>query len=219
MKRSGLKVVALRMDKKLRLAGLASGLAMMSALAGCAKPPPPPVAELPPAPVGHIYATLVEMPPAPHYMHMTLTQKQQLQQAFNVIGLKSALMVGALSCGQQDQYDQFMTAYQPHVLDAQHQIDAYFRRIGGHYAGQTKEDAFVTLLANNQTMGGIGQGAVFCLNNQAEFKQVMALGTPAALDAFVTDNTPEGPVTADPVVTPHHYYHKKVVHTTTVAQQ
>jgi hypothetical protein len=208
------------MDKKLRLAGLASGLAMMSALAGCAKPPPPPVVELPPAPVGHIYATLVEVPPAPRYVHMTLAQKQEVQQAFNVIGLKSALMVGALSCGQQEQYDAFMTAYHPHVLDAQHEIDAYFRRIGGRYAGQTKEDAFVTLLANNQTMGGIGQGAIFCLNNEAEFKQVMALGTPEALDAFVTDNTPEGPVTADPVAPTHHYYvHKKPVHATTVAQQ
>jgi hypothetical protein len=148
-----------------------------------------------------------------------------LQQAFNVIGLKSALMVGALSCGQQDQYDAFMTAYQPHVLDAQHQLDAYFRRIGGHY-GQTKEDAFVTLLANNQTMGGIGQGQVFCLNNDAEFKQVMALKTDDALDAFVTDDTPEGPISATDVVVAtttvhHHYYvaHKKVVHTATVAQQ
>jgi hypothetical protein len=208
------------MDKTLRLAWLTSSLAIMSALAGCAQPPPPAVVELPPAPVGHIYPTLVEVPPAPHYVRMTLAQKQQVQQAFNVIGLKSALMVGALSCGQQQQYDAFMTAYQPHVLDAQHEIDAYFRRIGGHYAGQTKEDAFVTLLANNQTMGGIGQGAIFCLNNEAEFKQVMALGTPAALDSFVTDNTPEGPVTADPVAPVHHYYvHKKVVHTTTVAQQ
>jgi hypothetical protein len=161
------------------------------------------------------------MPPAPHYVRMTLEQKQKLQQAFNIIGLKSALMVGALSCGQQDQYDAFMTEYQPHVLDAQHQLDAYFRRIGGHY-GQTKEDAFVTLLANNQTMTGIGQGQVFCLNNNAEFKQVMALKTDDALDSFVTDDTPEGPVTADattvkPVT--HHYYKKKVTHSTTVAAQ
>jgi hypothetical protein len=113
-----------------------------------------------------------------------------------------------------------MTEYQPHVLDAQHQIDAYFRRIGGHY-GQTKEDAFVTLLANNQTMGGIGQGQVFCLNNEAEFKTVMALKSDDQLDAFVTDNTPEGPVTPDPVTPPttHHYIKKKIVHTTTVAQQ
>jgi len=213
------------METRFRLPA-AAALAVAAALAGCAQPPPPPaVVQLPPQPVGHTYATLVEVPPAPHYVRMTLAQRQQLQQAFNVIGLKSALMVGALSCGQQDQYDAFMTQYRPHVLDAQHQIDAYFRRIAGRYAGQTKEDAFVTLLANNQTMGGIGQGQVFCLNNDAEFKQVMALKTDDALDSFVTDNTPEGPVTADDVMvasttTVHHrIIKKKTVHTTTVAAQ
>jgi hypothetical protein len=199
-------------------------VAGLAALAGCAKPPPPPpVVELPPAPVGHTYPTLVDVPPAPRYVRMTLEQRQALQQAFNVIGLKSALMVGALSCGQQDEYDAFMNMYHPLVLDDQHVIDAYFRRIGGRYAGQTKEDAFVTLLANNQTMGGIGQGGVFCLNNEAEFKTVMALGTPDALETFVTDNTPEGPVTmpapAPAVVTYHHYHKKKVTSASTVAQQ
>ncbi len=203
-------------------AAVAVVVAGLAALAGCAKPPPPPpVVELPPAPVGHTYPTLVDVPPAPRYVRMTLEQRQALQQAFNVIGLKSALMVGALSCGQQDEYDAFMNMYHPLVLDDQHVIDAYFRRIGGRYAGQTKEDAFVTLLANNQTMGGIGQGGVFCLNNEAEFKTVMALGTPDALETFVTDNTPEGPVTmpAPVVVTYHHYHKKKVTSTSTVAQQ
>jgi len=199
---------------------------ILGGLAGCAKPPPPPpVVALPPAPVGHVYPTLVDVPPAPRYVRMTLEQRQDLQQAFNVIGLKSALMVGALSCGQQDEYDAFMNMYHPLVLDDQHAVDAYFRKIGGRYAGQTKEDAFVTLLANNQTMGGIGQGGVFCLNNEAEFKTVMSLGTPDALEAFVTDNTPEGPVTmpAPVVVASYHhaYHHKKkpVTSTATVAQQ
>jgi hypothetical protein len=199
---------------------------VLGGLAGCAKPPPPPpVVALPPAPVGHVYPTLVDVPPAPRYVRMTLEQRQDLQQAFNVIGLKSALMVGALSCGQQDEYDAFMNMYHPLVLDDQHAVDAYFRKIGGRYAGQTKEDAFVTLLANNQTMGGIGQGGVFCLNNEAEFKTVMSLGTPDALEAFVTDNTPEGPVTIPaPVVAAsyHHIYHHKkkpVTSTATVAQQ
>jgi len=217
-----LEGLILNSQNTLRVALVVVGLA---ALAGCAKPPPPaPVVELPPPPVGHVYPTLVDVPPPPRYVRMTLAQRQDLQQAFNVIGLKSALMVGALSCGQQDEYDAFMNMYHPLVLDDQHMVDAYFRRIGGRYAGQTKEDSFVTLLANNQTMGGIGQGGVFCLNNEAEFKTVMALGTPDALESFVTDNTPEGPVTMPaPVVVAsyHHHYHKKkpVTSSATVAQQ
>jgi hypothetical protein len=170
-------------------------------LAGCAHPPPP-VAVAPPAPVGHIYQTLVAVPPAPRYVarHITPAQQEQLQQAFNVIGLKSALMVGALSCNQQDQYDAFMNAFQPHILDDQHVMDNYFRKIGGHY-GQSKEDNFVTLLANNQSVTGIAQGAVFCLNNTAEFQQVLTLKSASELDNFVTDQAPPDTDTgAAPVV-------------------
>lgn len=186
-------------------------IAAAAALAGCAKPPV--IAAAPPAPVGHTYQTLVAVPPAPKYVHMKPDDQEKLQQAFNVIGLKSALMVGALSCEQQDQYDKFMTTFQPHILEDQHMMDAYFRRIGGRY-GQSKEDDFVTLLANNQSVGGIGQGKVFCLNNQAEFNQVMTLKTPDQLDAFVTDKSPDPDVTPIVSTTPkpveHHVYKKPV---------
>ncbi len=187
----------MRMDRA--KAGWIAGLIVL-AFAGCSKPPPvvveaPPP---PPAPVGHIFPTLVAVP-APTYrrIHITPAQREQLQQAFNVIGLKSALMVGALSCNMQDRYDAFMTEFQPHILDEQHVMDAYFRRIGGHY-GQTREDTFVTLLANNDSVTGIAEGSIFCLNNAAEFNAVIALKTPADLDAFVTDQAPDagssGPV-------------------------
>jgi hypothetical protein len=178
----------MRVDSGRRKAGVAMGLALL-ALASCAKHPPVVVAA-PPAPVGHVYPTLVEVPP-PTYRRMKITpaQEEVLQQAFNVIGLKSALMVGALSCSMQDKYDTFMTTFQPHILAEQHVMDAYFRRIGGHY-GQTNEDTFVTLLANNQSVTGIAQGSVFCLNNSAEFNAVLALKSPEALDTFVTDQAP-----------------------------
>jgi hypothetical protein len=184
------------------------GIALLAGIAGCAHPPPP-VAVAPPAPVGHIYQTLVAVPPAPRWVarHITPEQQEQLQQAFNVIGLKSALMVGALSCNQQDQYDAFMTEFQPHILADQHMMDSYFRKIGGHY-GQAKEDNFVTLLANNQSVTGIAQGAVFCLNNTAEFQQVLTLKTDSELDNFVTDQAPPdtdagaAPVVVVPVSAP-----------------
>jgi len=173
-------------------------IAALAALAGCSHPAPVAVI-VPPAPVGHVYPTLVAVPPAPKWVarHITPAQQQQLQQAFNVIGLKSALMVAALSCDQQSQYDAFMTSFQPHILAEQHVMDAYFKRIGGYY-GQAKEDNFVTLLANNQSVSGIGQGSVFCLNNTAEFQQVLALKSPSDLDNFVTDQPPAGGNPTDP---------------------
>lgn len=189
-----------RTPTRLMPAMLAAGL--MTALAGCAKPAPVVYAP-PPAPVGHPYQVMVQVPPPVRHIRITPEQQQELQQAFNVIALKSALMVAALTCNQQAQYDQFMNTFQPHVLAEQHVMDAYFRRSSGYY-GQAKEDDFVTLLANNQSVGGIGQGAVFCLNNTAEFKAVLALKTPSDLDNFVTDLSPSAPmvVANAPSVTP-----------------
>ena len=174
-----------------------------SALAGCSQPAPVVYVPPPPPPVGHPYQVMVDVPPPVRHIRITPEQQQDIQQAFNVIALKSALMVAALTCNQQTQYDQFMTTFQPHVLAEQHVMDAYFRRASGYY-GQAKEDDFVTLLANNQSVGGIGQGAVFCLNNTAEFKAVLALKTPSDLDNFVTDLSPGAAVVmaSTPSVTP-----------------
>ena len=163
-------------------------------LAGCSKTGPntayaPPEA---PALVGHVFTVAVDVPPpvSPR-IKFTPTQQKQAQQAFNVVGLKSALMVAALSCGERDQYDAFMISFQPHILAAQHVMDAYFRKASGPYSGQKMEDSFVTQLANNQSDTGMAQGARFCLNNAAEFNAVLALKTPQALDGFVTDEPPE----------------------------
>jgi hypothetical protein len=175
----------------------------LAGLAACSHPAPVAYVPPPPPPVGHTFQVMVEVPPPARRIRITAEQQQEFQQAFNVIALKSALMVGALTCNQQQQYDQFMTVFQPHILSEQHLMDLYFRRSSGYY-GQSREDTYVTLLANNQSVGGEQQGAVFCLNNSAEFKAVLALNTPAQLDNFVTDLSPDAPVVmaASPSVTP-----------------
>lgn len=162
-------------------------------LAGCAKHPPKTTAQTKVL-VGHIYPVAVDIPP-PVSPNITFSapDKVKIQQAFNVVGLKSALMVAALSCNDQPQYDAFMRSFQPHVLSAQHTLDAYFRKASGPYSGRKMEDSFITNLANNQSVAGIAQGQRFCLNSQAEFKAVLALRTDQQLDSFVT-NQPPGPV-------------------------
>ncbi len=166
-------------------------------LAGCAQKPAPQVSlPPPPAPVGHVYPVAITVPPpVSAKIKFSATQSEQVQQAFNVVGLKSALMVGALSCNQQDKYDAFMTSFQPHILAAQHTVDTYFRKASGSYSGQKMEDTFVTLLANNQSDAGIAEGSIFCLNNAAEFDAVLTLKTPADLDNFVTDQAPPAAAT------------------------
>ncbi len=174
--------------------GVAIGLTLL-ALAGCSKKAPVAVLAPPPVPVGHVYPTAVEMPVvASRQIKITPAQREAYQQAFNIIGLKSALMVGALSCDQRRAYDIFMTSFQPHILAEQHVMDGYFRRIGG-WAGQSREDDFVTLLANNQSISAQAQGSLFCLNTGAEFKAVLALRTQRELDAFASNQAPERPTT------------------------
>lgn len=158
---------------------------------GCAKPAQKAATVAPVAPVGHVYPVAVDVPPPlSAKIKFTSAQHEQIQQAFNVIGLKSALMVAALTCGEQDQYDAFMHSFQPHVLAAQHQMDAYFHKASGRMSGQKMEDDYVTQLANNQTIAGMSQGSTFCLNNQVEFQAVLALKSPSDLDHFVTDLPP-----------------------------
>ncbi len=52
-------------------------------------------------------------------------------QAFNIIALKSALMVGALSCNQGEQYNAFMADFQSYLQAEQLAMDDYFIRAGG----------------------------------------------------------------------------------------
>jgi hypothetical protein len=188
-----------RADKNKAAMGLTTGLALL-ALTSCNRHPPV-EAMAPPPPVGHIYRTEVAVPPpvSPR-IHFTASEEQQVQQAFNVISLKSALMVAALSCGDQAKYDAFMTKFQPHILAEQRVMDAYFYKASGPYSGRKMEDNFVTLLANNQSVSGIAQGRTFCLNSQAEYTAVTALRTPQELNSFVTDQPPGALASTAPTV-------------------
>lgn len=215
-------------NKNKIMTGLATGLALLT-LTSCNRHPPV-VAVAPPPPVGHVYATQVDVPPpVSARIHFTDSQEEQAQQAFNVISLKSALMVAALSCEDQAKYDAFMSAFQPYILSEQHVMDAYFYKASGPYSGRQMEDNFITLLANNQSISGIGQGRTFCLNSQAEYTAVAAMKTPDQLDRFVTDEPPgalpgtaaivtvasvAAPVQAHHVeVRREHYRHVAVKHT------
>jgi len=170
---------------------LALGAALI--LSACAAKPPQVVAAPPPPPVGHVYPVAVDLPaPVSSHIRFTPTQLEQAQQAFNVVALKSALMVAALTCDQQTNYDTFMGEFQPHVLEAQHAMDAYFRKASGPYSGQKMEDDYVTQLANDQAVAGHAQGGMFCLNNSVEYSTVLAMKTPDDLDSFVTDQPPGG---------------------------
>lgn len=118
------------------------------------------------------------------------------RQAFEVIGLKSTLMVSALACGERDKYNQFMNKFQPHVLSELNVLTAYFKTLHGRSAGQHHEDDYMTSLANAQSSVGIHEGSNYCGETETLFTQVLALQTISALDNFVRQAPPTQPIVA-----------------------
>jgi hypothetical protein len=117
------------------------------------------------------------------------------QQALEVVGLKSTLMVSALACGDREQYNQFMTRFQPHVFGQLHVLDGFFKQMHGR-RGQTHEDDYMTSLANVQSTAGIHEGTNFCTSAQTVFSQVLALKTSDELDRYVRKAPPVQPIVA-----------------------
>ena len=108
---------------------------------------------------------------------------QSSEQALDVLGLKSSLMVAALACHQNSRYNQFMLRFQPRVLAAQEQVDHFFKR---HYGANSRsyEDSYITSLANVQSIAGIRQGVDYCDQTNRLFKNVLAIQTVSGLDQF-----------------------------------
>lgn len=103
--------------------------------------------------------------------------------AFDIRALQSQLMVVALSCQQQDDYNAFVTRFRSQLGDAHRGVTGYYQRASGRQA-QRQMDQYITNLANNQMQVGITQGSHFCRNQTPLFQQAMAASSPADLAAI-----------------------------------
>ena len=96
--------------------------------------------------------------------------------AFDITGLKSQLMVTALSCAVQDKYNAFVVRFRPSLVAQDRTLATYFGRAYGR-RGQAQRDDYVTSLANQQSMDGSKLGSNFCRQKVVMFDEVMALQT------------------------------------------
>jgi hypothetical protein len=103
--------------------------------------------------------------------------------AFDVASLKSKLMVTALTCNQQDRYNDFVRRFRADLLTHERSLRAYFARAFGGRA-QREHDDYITSLANTQSQAGISQGTLFCQQNVSVFSEVMALANGPALASY-----------------------------------
>ncbi len=116
------------------------------------------------------------------------------QGAFDVAGLKSELMVTALSCNQRDQYNQFVARFRPDLLREERALNAYFSRAFGKRARQAHDD-YITSLANSQSEAGVQRGTLFCQEHASLFPSVLSLRGPGQLVSFAAHQTVSQPVT------------------------
>lgn len=105
--------------------------------------------------------------------------------AFTVAGLKSKLMVTAITCNQQDQYNAFVQHFRGDLVGFERNLHAYFARALGA-RGQRAHDDYITSLANTQSETGIHQGTLFCQQNSGIFAEVLSLQKGTDLVSYAT---------------------------------
>ncbi len=105
--------------------------------------------------------------------------------AFDMQGLKSELMVTALSCGVQPRYNAFITRFHADLGVQEKALNTYFSRSYGR-SGQKAHDDYVTQLANEQSSDGLKAGTAFCARNVGMFDEVQALRGASEVSSYVT---------------------------------
>ena len=158
--------------------------ALALALAGCSKPPPPP-APAPPAPV-------VKMDPVPT---AKTCAKPAEKQSFAVTGLKTRLMVAALTCGSEDQYNAFINRNRSALVKQDANLSTYFvRAYGRGKASQSQMDSYKTDLANVQQQRQ-SRDPQFCQVSAALFGEALAPKTPVDIGPLASNAPIDQPMT------------------------
>lgn len=132
---------------------------------------------------------------APHDIHA----------AFNLAGLKSELMVTALSCQKQDRYNDFINHFRPYLQDADKKLDGYFKNTYGRQA-QKQRDDYITQLADVQSLGGLKSGAVFCEQRIPMFDEIAILESAEDLSAYAEAKDVAQPASYESCSAPHNVH-------------
>jgi len=103
--------------------------------------------------------------------------------AFDAAGLKTQLMIVALTCDVRERYNAFINRFRGELATHERALQGYFNRsFGGR--GQQQHDDYITSLANNQSQSGLRDGTLFCQRHVALFDEVLGLPNGATLTNF-----------------------------------
>lgn len=165
-------------------ASLIGSTLLAASLFGCAPPPPPPqvVAAVEPP---HL-STAPSLAPA--------CGKPAEKAAFGVAGLKTQLVVTAISCSANAKYNVFVTRYQKDLRQQETVLKSYFSRAYGRSA-QAQQDDYISSLANQTSQVGLRSGVQFCERSLSMFDEVMALKDGSAMTQYAVAKNFEQPLT------------------------
>ena len=113
--------------------------------------------------------------------------------AFEVTGLKTRLMVTALTCQSDARYNDFVTKYRSELTSEDRNLNGYFSRVHGRNSAKFRDD-YVTQLANSESQVGVRQGSLFCNQNLPIFDEVMALRSGAELSNYAGAKSVSQPI-------------------------
>lgn len=104
----------------------------------------------------------------------------QEDKAFLLLSLRTELMETALTCNAQEQYNTFMTRFQPDMAAQEKVVNQFFRTRGGQHA----HDVYVTQLANSESDGGLVAGTLLCTRNLPMFDAIAWVHNSDELQAY-----------------------------------
>jgi hypothetical protein len=81
----------------------------------------------------------------------------------------------ALSCGGQDEYNDFVTKFQPQLFEQRQNLKSFFGRAYGRGREQTALDQYVTQLSDSESGYDLVSGAEFCRLSKASLDKAKAL--------------------------------------------
>lgn len=113
--------------------------------------------------------------------------------AFDVAGLKSQLMVTAITCEATERYNAFIVQHRRDLVAQEKVLTAYFSRNFGRRA-QAQHDDYTTSLANSQSQNGLKSGTSFCNQNIAMFDEVMKLHGAVELKDYASSKVTVQPI-------------------------
>jgi hypothetical protein len=115
--------------------------------------------------------------------------------SFDLRALQSQLMVAALACGRDNDYNAFVRKFQRDLSGAYATMQGHYRRTAGGNA-QRELDNFITVVANAHSQDGIRAGSHFCPLVAPLFQQAMSRSGAAELSALAQERNVLNPLAA-----------------------